>query len=67
MVSLVRGILQSRKDILAFQKRVIPQDFLVRCPRPKQLEHIRHTNALPADTGSAPALVGFNGDSIEAV
>ena len=66
MVSLMGCIIQGREDVFALEEWVIREDFLERGSRAEQFEHIRNTNALAANAGSAPALPGFDGDSIQA-
>jgi hypothetical protein len=60
------SVVQSREDVFALEGWVILEDFLEGGSRAEQFEHIRNTNALAANARTAPALPGFDGDSIQA-
>src|SRR5260370_21704701 len=67
VVSLMRPVVQHRKDVFALQVWIIRQDLLVRSSRREQLEHIRNADAQSTNAGASPALAGFHGDSIQAI
>ena len=65
MIGLVRGVVKGGEDILAFQKWVIPKNFVERGSGTEEFQNIADTNAKAANTRAATAFAGVNGDSLE--
>ena len=55
MVGLVRGIIDRRKDVFAFKRRIIGEDLLEGRAAGDQFEYVGHSNPLSADAGAATA------------
>ena len=65
MIGLVSGVVEGGEDVLALKKWVVLQNFVERGSRAEQLQNIGDTNAQAANTGTAPAFAGVNGDSLK--
>ena len=54
MIMLACCKFKNRNDVLGFQVGQVLQDFLARRPRRQEFQHVRDTDAQPADAGSPP-------------
>jgi hypothetical protein len=65
MVRLVGGVVDRREDIVAFEKRIVLQDFIEGSSRAKKFQNVGDTKALAANAGAASALAFLHGDSMK--
>jgi hypothetical protein len=60
----VRGVLESRLQIIHFQIRHLFEYLFRAQSRSKQVKYVYDSDAHAADTGSSPALLWIDGDAI---
>lgn len=65
VVRLPRGVEERGLDVSRFEERIVREDFLVRCARREEFQHIHHTQARPADAGTPAAFARFDCDAFE--
>ena len=65
MIYLLSGILQCRLNVFPLKVRKTFQNIPLARAAGEHLQNIFHANAHAANTGSAPALVGIEGNSIQ--
>ena len=64
MVELSRRIFQAGFDIIGDQIGIIDEDFLLRNPGSKQVQHILNSDPHPPNTRAAPALIRVEGNPL---
>jgi hypothetical protein len=65
MVGLMRGVFNGAQNILAFEIRVIVQNFFVRSARAQKLQNICDPHPHATDARASAAFAGFNRDALE--
>ena len=65
MVGLMRGVFNGGQNILAFEIRVIVQNFFVRSARAQKLQNIGDPHPHATDARTSAAFAGFNRDALE--
>ena len=65
MIRLPRGAEEGGLDVSRFEKRIVREDFLVRCARREEFQNIQDTEACPADARMPAAFARFDCDAFE--
>jgi hypothetical protein len=64
MAALAGRIFERRGDVLGFEKRIIPKDFLAAGAGSEEIKHVLHANAQTAQAGTPAALAGVDGYAV---
>ena len=67
MIGLACSVFDGRENVLSLQERIVGENLVDGGAGGKQLEHIRHANAIAANAGAATALSFLDRDSVEAL
>lgn len=67
MVQASSSVGHTSIDVIRFEVRIVAEDFLPALAGRQEPEHVDDTDSHPADTRSATALVGIDGESIQKV
>ncbi len=65
MVGLAGRVLNRGQDVVAFQKGIVPQNFLEGSTGTEQSQHVGHTESFAANTRATAALAWLDGDALK--
>jgi hypothetical protein len=65
VVGLASRVLNCRVNVLAFQERVVGENFLEGRAARQQLQNVCHPHPVSPDARASAALALFNGDSLQ--
>ena len=65
MIGLYCRVFERSQNVALFKKRIVCQNFLMRCARPQKADDVRNPYPQATDAGAPATFAGFDGNSIK--